>query len=357
MKTIILIPILLFLWLYSDSQVVYYDKILKGHAYTVLCLDADKTGKYIVSGSYDGNVMLWNYNSGEQLEIFKGNESGIKSVKISPDNRYAASGSWNNNLNAKGSSINCLNILDLKTFKLIKSLSVFPDRYKTLRYIPELDGSSANGIINISFNKDGSKIAALTSSRDLFIWNIKDDFNKTVYNLRDTQHKLLSLSPDWNFIACTQRKRTMVDTSFYLMGLGTNKIIARFDNPKRTVIGVYFSANSKYVASISGDRIKRNEIDIWDFHTQKLLFTLKGHSNVVRSIVFSKNDMYLASAGEDNLINLWDVQTGKLITSFTENNVMELTSVIFSPDQKYLISGSQDKTIKYWNIEKWINKN
>ena len=64
----------------------------------------------------------------------------------------------------------------------------------------------------------------------------------------------------------------------------------------------------------------------------------------------------MASAGEDNLVNLWNIQTGKLVTSFTENSEKELTSVIFTPDQKYLISGSQDKTIKYWHIEEWIDE-
>lgn len=355
MNKIILILNLLLFCLSAESQIHNQEKTLKGHEFTVLCLDIDKTGEYLVSGSYDKNVILWKYNNGQQLGIFRGHNSGVWSVKISPDSKYIASGSWDNNHYAKGSSINCLNILDLKTLRVIKSLSIYPDRYKTFSSIPELDGSSANGIKNILFNKDGSKIAAITRSKDLFIWNIKDDFSKTFYNYRDTKHKLLNLSPDWNYIACCERKRRMIDTSFYLLKFGTNEIIANFDNPKRTVIGVYFSSNSKYIASISGDRIKRNEIDIWDFQTQKLLFTLKGHKNVIRSIAFSKNEKYLVSAAEDNLINLWDIQTGKLITSFSENNSKELTSVIFSPDQNYLISGSQDKTIKYWNIEKWID--
>lgn len=356
MKAILLILNLIIFCLNVESQISNHDKILNGHEYTVLCLDIDKTGNYLVSGSYDTNVILWDYKTGKQLKTFKGTNSGIWSVKISPDSRYVASGSWNNNHNAIGSSQNCLNILELKTLKVINSLSVYPDRYKTLSFIPELDGTSPNGISDILFNANGNKVAALSRSGDLFIWDIKDNFNRTVYNFSDTEHELLALSPDWNFIACNKRKRSLADTSFYLMKLGTNDVIANFDNPKRTVIEVYFSSNSQYIVSISGHRIKRNEIDIWDIKTQKLLFTLKGHSNVVRSIAFSKNDKYLASVGEDNLINLWNIQTGELIISFTENNEKELTSVIFSVDDKYLITGSQDKTIKYWNISNLIEK-
>lgn len=356
MKAIFLIFNIVILCPVTDGQIINHDKTLVGHEYTVLCLDIDKTGKYLVSGSYDKQVILWDYLIGNQLSTFKGHNSGVWSVKISPDNKYVASGSWDNNMNAIGSSHNCLNILDLKSLRLIKSLSVEPDRYKTLGMIPEFDAYSANGISNILFNVKGNKVAALTRSGDLFIWDIKDNFNRTIYNFKDTEHELLGLSPDWNYVVCSASKTRVVDSSFYLMKLGTNEVVANFDNPKRPVIEAYFSTNSKYIISISGDRIKRNEIDIWDVKTQELLFTLVGHSNVIRSIVFSNNDKYIASAGEDNLINLWNIQTGKLIESFSENNNKELTAVIFSPDQKYLISASQDKTIKYWCIDEWIDE-
>ena len=77
---------------------------------------------------------------------------------------------------------------------------------------------------------------------------------------------------------------------------------------------------------------------------------------MVRSIAFSSDDKYLVSVGEDNLINLWNVSTGDLIETFTEDNGKELTSVIFSSDDKYIITGSQDMTIKYWNVNNLINK-
>ena len=93
---------------------------------------------------------------------------------------------------------------------------------------------------------------------------------------------------------------------------------------------------------------------VFSARKEEFLFTQNGHSNVIRSIAISNKDKFIASAGEDNLINLWNIQTGKLIVSFSENNDKELTSVIFTPDQKYLISASQDKTIKYCHIDEWI---
>ena len=342
---------------FAFSQTSNYEKVLKGHDYTVLCLDTDTSGNYLTSGSYDTDIILWDFSTGKQLKKYQGHNSGIWSIKISPDNKYIASGSWDNNVFAKGSSINCLSILDLKTFETVKLLSIKPDRYKTLRFIPELDDSTANGIRKISFKPDGSKIAAITCSGDLFIWDIDNNFNQNVLSYSKTQHELIDISPDWEYLVCCERKRRMVDSCFYFISIENNEILAKFDNPQKTIIYVCFSNNSNYIASIGGNRIKRNEIYLWDIGSQGLIMTLKGHSNVIRSLDFSKNDKFLVSVGEDNLINLWNILTGELIISFTENNEKELTSVIFSVDDKYLITGSQDKTIKYWNIADLIETN
>ncbi len=339
------------------AQTSNYEKVLVGHDYTVLCLNTDTSGKYLVSGSYDTDIILWDFSTGKQLKKHQGHKSGIWNIKISPDNKYVASSSRTNNIYAKGSSINCLSVLDLKTLETIKLLSIKPDRYRTLGSIPELDDSRANGISKISFKPDGSKIAAITRSGDLFIWEIDNNFNQNVLSYSKTQHELLDISTDWEYLVCCERKRTMVDSCFYFLSIKNNEVIAKFDNPQKTIIDVCFSNNSNYIASIGGERIIRNEIYIWDIGSQDLIMTLKGHSNVIRSLDFSKNDKYLASVGEDNLINLWNIQTGELIISFTENNEKELTSVIFSVDDKYLITGSQDKSIKYWNIVNLIEIN
>ena len=147
----------------------------------------------------------------------------------------------------------------------------------------------------------------------------------------------------------------MVDSSFYFMSFDSNEIIDAFDAPGKAVRGVYFSNDLKTLASIGGNRIKRNEIYLWDIRTKKLKYTLIGHSIVIRSIDFSSDDKYLVSVGEDNLINLWNASTGVLISTFTEDNRKELTSVLFSHDDKFLITGSQDMTIKYWNVQDLIN--
>lgn len=326
-----------------------FAKVLLGHESAVLCLDNDRGGRYLCSGSYDNSVILWDYDSGKLIKRYSGSTGGIWSVRLSPDSKYLAWGSWDNNINARGSNVNCVSLLDLSTLKIIRSFTIEPARYKTHAFIPELDDSTSNGINKISFNPESTRLAVVTNRGDLFIWDLDDDYKKSEFLFGDTEHKLIDISPDWSYLVCTENRRRMVDSCFYFMTTGQN-VIARFDTPSKTFIDVFFSNDQRIIATIGGNRITRNEIYLWDTGNRKLLHTLTGHRNVIRSMDFSSDDRFLVSASEDNLVNLWNVVSGELIATFTEDNNKELTSVLFSNDDRYLITGSQDKSVKYLDI-------
>ena len=68
------------------------------------------------------------------------------------------------------------------------------------------------------------------------------------------------------------------------------------------------------------------------------------------SIVFSPDGKILASGGWDNTIKLWDIATGKVISTLTGHQG-RIWSVAFSPDGKTLVSGSEDRTIRLWSLD------
>ncbi|MDF5733705.1 MAG: AAA-like domain-containing protein [Rhizonema sp. PD38] len=73
------------------------------------------------------------------------------------------------------------------------------------------------------------------------------------------------------------------------------------------------------------------------------------HKSSVNSVAFSPDGKTLASASDDNTIKLWNVATGKEISTLSGHK-SDVYSVAFSPDGKTLASASTDKTIKLWNV-------
>ena len=137
---------------------------------------------------------------------------------------------------------------------------------------------------------------------------------------------------------------------------------------------IAYSQNGKYVAAGYADCLVR----LWDAQGGKLLATLWGQTDIVKSMCFSPDGSYIVSAGDDT-IRLWDMRSligekryqppafiynvtfspdsteiatagpGNDIVLFDPNSGREIrvlkghegvpNGVIYSPDGEYLISG------------------
>ena len=112
-----------------------------------------------------------------------------------------------------------------------------------------------------------------------------------------------------------------------------------------SVNALAISPDSKTLASASDDKI----VKLWDLNTKKVLASLSGHSQAVKSVAFSPDGKILATASDDKTIKLWQIETlAEICTLLGHSHAVK--SVAFSPDGQILASGSWDKTIKLWDV-------
>lgn len=82
---------------------------------------------------------------------------------------------------------------------------------------------------------------------------------------------------------------------------------------------------------------------------------LKEHKGAVLAVEFSPDGMILTTAGEDDTIRLWSMETGEEIAIIRDHSA-DVTGLVFSPDGQTLASssgyftGHDDNTVRLWDM-------
>ena len=106
------------------------------------------------------------------------------------------------------------------------------------------------------------------------------------------------------------------------------------------------SPDGKHIAG--GERLSSNNIELWQTDPGAHLFTLKDHTSAVTEYVFSTNSKLLVSGNRDGTIILWDINTGDQRKSLT-GPAKSIGALTFSTDGKTLVSGSGNE-IRLWEV-------
>jgi WD40 repeat protein len=114
--------------------------------------------------------------------------------------------------------------------------------------------------------------------------------------------------------------------------------------PVQAIHGVAISPDGKVVVSSSWSEW---DVRVWDVEKGEQVGTLKGHSGVVGTILFSPDGKTLASAG-DNSVRIWDVDTGAT-RQILRGHQKQVESVAISGDGRVLASGGFDETARAWD--------
>jgi eukaryotic-like serine/threonine-protein kinase len=79
-----------------------------------------------------------------------------------------------------------------------------------------------------------------------------------------------------------------------------------------------------------------------------LLYTYRGHSDLLWTVAWSPNGKYIASAGTDRTVQVWNATDGSHIYTYTGHNDT-VYGVAWSRDSTQLASASYDKTVQVWH--------
>ena len=108
----------------------------------------------------------------------------------------------------------------------------------------------------------------------------------------------------------------------------------------RNVSNIIFSTDNSLMATASSDKT----IKIWEIPTGKLITTLNGNTEGILALRFINNDKFIVSIGEDKAVNLWDIDSAKIVYS-KKDHVKAIRALDVSLDDKWIATGGADREI------------
>ena len=278
-------------------------------------------------------IWLHEANSGEILALLKGHTEATTVIAFSPDGDLLASGSDDASI--------CL--WDTTTYQQIRTLKT-------------------SGIVTaIAFSPNGKSLAA-GKGKSIQMWHVRN--LQPIFNISQGTSTVadLEFSPDGTSLASIS-----VDDSIKLWDAKTGQLKINFDEetggymtagryiPRGPMVA--FSPDGKSLASTAVDhnRFADKKIKVWDTQTGELQATLeqdrRGFPHPFTAIQFSNDGKTVICCKSDGTLQHWNPKTDEIVNPFGEAEYGKYTLLPISPKNKTFVRLTKDDKFELWDVE------
>ena len=241
----------------------------------------NRAGSLLAISDQNGQINVWKIPSGKLIKTLEGfrwlrrkNKScNVFCLEFDPTNsNVLAVGGWNSNIQ----------LWDIETEQLIKTIDTGKDQVADLRFSP-----------------DGKFFVSISYETEIEIWNRETTKASTLKGngrcvITNAYH------PDGKILAAGD-----IDHSINLWDIESQSLIHKIEGHSEGITSLCFSPDGQWLISGSND----SDIRIWDISTGDALEVLKGHSETITNLEIN-NRKYLCSTSDDSTIRVWNLEKG-----------------------------------------------
>ena len=237
-------------------------------------------GDYIVSGSGDRTIKIWDFYTGECLHTLKGHSNSVSSVVISCDGDLIVSSSRDRTIKVWNTHTGeCLNTLT----------------------------GHSEWISSVAVSCDGNYIVSGSGDRTIKVWNthtgeclntlIGHSYSVLSVVISDNGDRIISGSSDVK-VRCA----ALQDALKY-GDAGLDLVIDALGDPSLDIqTKAYLLLRPREEAKV---KLALSNCDRWKFFEN--IGTLQQHSSWVQSVAISPDGSYIVSGSNDNTIKIWGI--------------------------------------------------
>lgn len=287
-------------------------KIWQGFSHTLFCSSWHPQGHQIAAGGGTQIINGWNIEQERPLMSLSGHKGWIFGISFNPDGKWLASASTDS------------------TIKLWETES--GKCYKTLY-------SHNNWVWSVDFHPKEPILASGSSDRTIKLWNFIQGEVQLTLERHENAVSSVQFSPDGLILASASLDRTIK-----LWNAHTGEELQSLQGHNNWIHSIKFSPDGQILASSDTD----GKIILWSLKTAQIQQILTVPPFPLIAIDISPDGQTLASCQGDLI--LWDLNTGKPKKKI-ENTPYYLSFPKFSPDGQLLSTCTDQGSIQLWHVE------
>jgi WD40 repeat protein len=311
-----------------------------GHSSPVRAVAFSDDGQFLISGSSDRTVKIWNLAFRRLERNLSGNLGQVTALDVSPDVSLIAIG----NLDGQ------VQLWNWRSGKLVRSLSAAAHEL-----------AHGEKVATVAFSPNGETLATASGDGTIRQWDVNT--GELLTELVGQQWiESMAFSPDGETIASGGLGRMIelwdmaTETQLRSLGPYSRSIYTLAFSPTGDMLA--FSPNSVSIPPLANPlaealaepEANQNTIHLVDLDGNLIVEPLSNHTDYVSALTFSPNGQLLASGSWDNTVCLWNVPEGTLIRCFAQNSE-RILAIAFHPNSRRFAVGSGDGSLKIFTGE------
>ena len=295
---------------------------LEGHSWSIVSAKFSPDGKYVLTGSWDNTIRLWNALNGREVRQFDGCAGTITSVNFSVDGRYVLTG---NGFDESG----------------------FAELFETESGLVVGFVGDTNYITSATLSPDGQYVLTGSCDKTAVLWETENgEVIRKFEGHTDTVNSVC-FSGDGQYVLTGSD-----DNSARLWETKEGKEIRKFEGHTNRVNSVCFSPDGRLVLTSSDDKTAR----IWETANGQEVQRFAAHTDQVNCASFSPDGRYVLTGSGcienaiDKTARLWETFSGLEVWRFDWHKE-SVRSVDFSPDGRRVLIGCDDGLVWLWELD------
>lgn len=311
---------------------------------TIISISEDETNRY-PSNERDV-VQLWDVETGERKVIStEDGKQEVKPIFLSSDNRTLISVSRYKSTGERGYSKEngIIHFWDVETIN--RKISFTDEKLGNVKSV--LLSSDNRTLISVSRDKS-DRYRSSNEYDTIRLWDVETGTCKAILTEKPINVESAILSSDTCILAILDERNTIyvwnVETGKQKRTLKEDGIIEsiQLGSDNLTLVSISTSKPSDYYSR--SDEDSDNIIHLWDVETGTCKATFTKNIGKVTSVNLSPDGSTLIL----NQIDLWDVETGERKI----DPIANITDIALSPDGNIIATGNEAGTILLWKISK-----